>query len=294
MYASIHHVGIQSPSRRTGPLADLKAALPLQQCEALDLGGPPSDLLEGPNVFIDWHEASDGEQTSDRAINAPGIAHLCLQGRDGSALRAGMEEAGTRFFAHPVELGTGFSYSYARAADGRLLELEAAPVLPAHPSAWFAHLAFISERAEELATFYAAILGAPLIAGGRFRANALMDKMAALEGVDVEIWWVKSHPLSLEFFRYHAPGGGDRGRGIAAYSHLGIEVADLAAGVEQVLAQGGSQESAMTVGADGRSVWMRDPDGNLLRLVQLSDARHSAASLAFPEILRQASSAREA
>jgi catechol 2,3-dioxygenase-like lactoylglutathione lyase family enzyme len=294
MHPSVHHVGIQSPSRRTVPLADLSAALPLKPCVALDLGGPPSALLAGPNAFIDWHEASDGEQSSDRAINAPGIAHLCLQGRDGGALRTGMEEAGTRFFAQPVELGTGFSYAYARAADGRLLELEAAPVLPDQPSAWFAHLAFISERADELAKFYAAILDAPLVAGGRFRNNALMDRMAALEGVDVEIWWVKSSPISLEFFRYHAPSGGECGRGIAAYSHLGIEVADLPAAVEQVLAHGGSQNGAATVGADGRSAWMRDPDGNLLRLVQLNEARCSVASLAFPEILSQASAAREA
>ena len=294
MHPSVHHVGIQSPPRRTGPLADLSAALPLEPCEALDLGGAPSALLAGPNAFIDWHEASDDEQRSDRAINAPGIAHLCLQGRDGGALRTGMEEAGTRFFAQPVELGTGFSYAYARAADGRLLELEASPVLPDQPSAWFAHLALISERADELASFYAAILDAPLVAGGRFCNNALMDSMAALEGVDVEIWWVKSSPISLEFFRYHAPGGGERGRGIAAYSHLGIEVADLSDAVEQVLVHGGSQDSAVTVGADGSSAWMRDPDNNLLRLVQLNDARRSVASLAFPEILSQASAAREA
>jgi hypothetical protein len=121
-----------------------------------------------------------------------------------------------------------------------------------------------------------------------------MDRMAALEGVDVEIWWVKSSPLSLEFFRYHAPGGGERGRGIAAYSHLGIEVADLSNAVEQVLVHGGSQDSAVTAGADGSSAWMRDPDNNLLRLVQLNDARRSVASLAFPGILSQASAAREA
>jgi hypothetical protein len=121
-----------------------------------------------------------------------------------------------------------------------------------------------------------------------------MDRMAALEGVDVEIWWVKSYPISLEFFRYHAPGSGDRGCGIAAYSHLGIEVADLPATIDHVLAHGGSHESAMTIGADGRSAWMRDPDGNLLRLVHLNDARRSVVSLAFPEVLSQASAPREA
>jgi hypothetical protein len=191
MHPSVHHVGIQSPSRQTGPLADLSAALPLQHCNTLDLGGPPLALLAGPNAFIDWHEARNSEEASDRAINAPGIAHLCLQGRDGAALRTSMEEAGTRFFAQPVELGTGFSYAYARAADGRLLELEAAPVLPDQPSAWFAHLAFISERADELATFYAAIFDAPLVAGGRFRNNALMDRMAAL----LTLIWVSRLPI---------------------------------------------------------------------------------------------------
>jgi catechol 2,3-dioxygenase-like lactoylglutathione lyase family enzyme len=251
-------------------------------------------LQAGPNAFIAWHEASASEQVSDRAINAPGIAHLCLQGQNGRALRHDMEKAGTRFFAKPVELGTGFTYAYARAVDGRLLELEAAPILPELPSAWFAHLAFVSERAEELADFYAAILDAPLIAGGRFRENALMDTMAALEGVDVEIWWVKSLPLSLEFFRYHAPRGGDRGRGIAVYSHLGIEVADLATTIEQVLANGGKQEQAVAVGADGSSVWMRDPDDNLLRLLQLNDLRHSVLRLPFSNILSQASAARAA
>jgi hypothetical protein len=118
--------------------------------------------------------------------------------------------------------------------------------------------------------------------------------MAALEGVDVEIWWVKSFPISLEFFRYHAPGGGDGGRGIAAYSHLGIEVADLTVALEQVLAHGGRQDGAVTAGADGSSAWMRDPDGNRLRLLQLDDVRRGVAGLPFPDILSQASAARAA
>jgi catechol 2,3-dioxygenase-like lactoylglutathione lyase family enzyme len=295
MKARIHHVGVSAPRGAAEPLADLAAAIPMSSEVTLDLGEGGAAFIGAPNIFLARSEVPGGAAAgfrSERAINALGIAHMCIQGRDGTILRSDMEAAGTDFFAPPVALGTGFTYAYARAADGRLLELEAAPKLPERPSAWLAHLAYVSERPEELSAFYAALLAAPLVAGGRFRDNPLMDRMAAVSGIDVEIWWVQSMPIGLEFFRYNSPKPGLVGEGIATYSHVGIEVLDLDAALRTLVAEGGQLEGAISEGADGRAAWARDPDGNRIRLLELHNAAQSVDSLPHPNILAEVAAAR--
>jgi catechol 2,3-dioxygenase-like lactoylglutathione lyase family enzyme len=262
---------------------------------SLDLGDGDTAFIAAPNLFIALSNSPGEPATaprSERAINALGIAHLCLQGRDGTALRSGMEAAGTDFFAPPVALGTGFTYAYARAADGRLLELEAAPKLPERPAAWLAHLAYVSENPDALSRFYAALLDAPLVVGGRFRDNPLMNRMAAVSNLDVEIWWVQSAPIGLEFFRYHSPRPGSAGQGIAAYSHVGIEVPDLDDALHLLIAEGGQAEGKVSDGADGRAAWARDPDGNRIRLIELRGSAPGVDTLPYSKILAEVAAAR--
>jgi len=286
MAVRIHHVGLESAAGVPG----LTAAAGLRPVEGLDLGDGSAELLAGPNLFVERRAVASAELSAPRAVNAPGIAHLCLQARDGDGARAALEATGTDFLSEPVALGTGFLYAYARDAEGRLLELESAPFLPAEPPAWFGHLAYVSRDAGRLAGFYGALVGAPVAAGGRFRDNPLLDRVAALPGVDVEVWWVRSEPIGLEFWKYRAPEAGSGGRGIGRYTHLGVETDDLEAALVRAEREGGTRDGGITAGTDGRAGWARDPDGNRIRLIEL--AAPGLATAALPHFGALAAAAR--
>lgn len=280
---AIHHLGLAGAGQA------LDVAVRLEPVRAPDLGDGGAAWLRGPNLFL---RLGDGDPPGPRPVNAPGIAHLCVQSRAGDAARGALERAGVRFLSEPVALGTGFLYAYAHDSAGRLLELESAPFLPDEPAAWFGHVAFVSRDAERLAGFYAHLLGAAVTPGGRFRDNARVDRVAGLDGVDVEVWWVRDRRFTLEFWRYHTPAydGPDVD---GWYTSLGLETDDLDAALARVREAGGATEDVMT-GADGRAARARDPDGNRLQLIELASPSLGTATLPHADALARAAAARAA
>lgn len=278
----VHHLGL------AGSAGAFDAAVALEPCPVLDFGEGAERWSRGPNLHI---QASGGEAPSGvRPVNAPGIAHLCVQARAGDRARDAMERAGVRFLSEPVALGTGYLYAYAHGPEGHLLELESAPFLPESPAAWFGHIAFVSPDAERLAAFYARLLGADVTPGGRFRGDPRIDQVAGLSGVDVEVWWVRAPQSALEFWRYHAPayeGPAQPGW----YTHLGLETDDLDAALARVGEDGGAIGEG-TSGPDGRAAWACDPDGNRLRLIELTNPSFGVAALPHADALARAAAAR--
>lgn len=267
------------------------AVVDLQSLGAVDWGGEAMTMVRGPNLYLLVPTATGGA-TRPRPVNAPGLAHLCLQARDGERAQGALEAADVRFVSAPVSLGTGFRYAYAHDRAGRLLELESAPFLPTAPPAWFGHFAFVSPDAERLAAFYAALLGAEMAAGGRIRGNPRVDAVAGLDGVDVSVWWVRAAHFTLEFWRYHAPTHDGR-PAPDGYGALGLETDDLDGAVADALAGGATLEGRRH-GSDGDAATLRDPDGNRLRLVAPARPGHGARELPHRDILARAAAAREA
>lgn len=283
--ARVHHVGLN------GSDAGLDAALPLRAAGPLRTGDEEIALLAGPNLYL---SAGAGVALPPRPANLPGIAHLCLQAREADATRAALEGAAVTFLSSPVALGTGFRYAYAHDGAGRLLELETAPFLPAAPTAWFGHVAFVSENAQRLAGFYAALLDAELVPGGRFRDHPGIDRITGLDRADIEMIWVRADGFTLEFCQFHAPRaepeGGDRW-----FTHLGLECADLDAAIARLAELGGAVEDR-TSGADGRGAAARDPDGNRVYLFQLDEGARTSSvdALDHRDAIGRAAAAREA
>jgi catechol 2,3-dioxygenase-like lactoylglutathione lyase family enzyme len=226
-------------------------------------------------------------------VNASGIAHLCIQARDGYTARSALGAEAASFLSDPVPLGTGFHYAYGHDRGGRLFELESAPFLPVSPLSWFGHVAFVSSDAERLATFYASVLGVPVSPGGRYSGNPQIDRVAGLDGVDVEVWWVRTGDFTLEFWRYHAPAA----QKIASeewYSHIGLEADDLGVALKRVQSSGGTIEEASTRGSDGQEAWARDPDGNRIHLIEFDGPALSVRALRERDALARAGAARAA
>lgn len=290
MTQRIHHVGITAEFAVGGRgLAGLVAT---NDYGKLDVGGTATRLLAGPNAYLACElNPSPTSRRVERAVNAIGIAHLCVQARDGQWARETLEAGDVSFISSPVALGTGFLYSYGYDPAGRLIELESAPFLPAEPPAWFGHLAFVSKDAERLAAFYGQLLEAP-ISGGRFRENPLLDRVAGLAGVDVEARWVRSAPLALEFWQYNSPLPGPDGEDVGRYAYVGLEAVAIGTSADAIRQLGGETDHLIEEGADGRSMWARDPDGNRIRLIELKSARHGLAALPQADVLARAAAQR--
>ena len=254
---------------------------------AIDLGYGTRALYRAPNLFL-LARADPRRASPPRPVNAPGLAHLCMQTRDGDALRRTLTMAGATFLSPPVALGTGYHYSYGHDRQGRLFEIESAPFLPKIPTAWFGHFAFVSEDAERLASFYGALLQSTPVAGGRFRGDSRLDTVAGLTGVDLSAWWVRTPAFALEFWRYHAPthAGPPVDGGYAA---IGFETDDLEAAIAVSVGIGG-QLCDRTSGPDGDAALLADPDGNSFRLIALARPGVGVSTLAHRDVLARAAS----
>jgi catechol 2,3-dioxygenase-like lactoylglutathione lyase family enzyme len=275
---SVHHLALAGP---------LGGTLPIEPVPALDVG-ETLPLARGPNLYL---SALPGTPPAPRPVQAPGIAHLCVQAHDGAAVRASLEGDGAAFLSPPVALGTGYLYAYGHDACGRLFELETAEFLPTSPPAWFGHVAYVTTDGERLAAFYGALLDAPVEAGARFRGRRF-DQVAGLEGLDLEGWWVRADTFTLEVWRYHAPPA-PAVDSAAWYPHLGLETNDLEAALTRVEMLGGRGGEVRT-GPDGRSARAWDPDGNGLLLVELAGQAQdrSVAALGHRDVLQRVADAR--
>jgi predicted enzyme related to lactoylglutathione lyase len=259
MRAAVHHVGLGG-----GPLP-FAAVMPLEHVATPDLGSAGHGRwLRGPNA---WLIEADARPGARRAVHSPGIAHICVQARDGETARPALEAAGVDFLSPPVALGTGFFYAYGFDADGRLIEMENAPFLADAPSGWIGHVALVTDDIDRLAGFYGALLDAEPERGA-FRNNRRLDEVAGLGGVDLDAAWIKGSGLTVEIWRYNAPPVvAPEGVATGRYTHIGIETDALEAARERVVALGGTA-GGVAEGADGRSADCADPDGNALLLVE--------------------------
>ena len=165
MRAAVHHVGLG------GGRSPFVAVMPIDRAQTPDVGpAGQGRWLRAPNA---WLFETDVEPHARRAVHSPGIAHICVQARDGTVARPALEAAGVGFLSPPVALGTGFLYAYGFDADGRLIEMENAPFLAETPSGWIGHVALVTDDINRLAGFYGGLLDAEPERGA-FRNNPLM------------------------------------------------------------------------------------------------------------------------
>ena len=85
--------------------------------------------LQAPNAYLRLLEPTAPPQPpkARREVAEAGIVHVCLQSVDMDNLYQNFARAGASFHAPPVDLGTGFLYSYARDAENNVVELEGVP-----------------------------------------------------------------------------------------------------------------------------------------------------------------------
>jgi catechol 2,3-dioxygenase-like lactoylglutathione lyase family enzyme len=275
MILGVHHIGL--------------TVAEISQTKWLDhIGGEPKrSWVECPNVWVLLRNIDHlaGKFVRPRPVNLPGIAHICLQSRDiNEGLDRGLE-AGLVPISGPVDLGTEFRYLYAHTGDGVLLELEGAPfVRDVEPRFWVGHVAFVANDIVALVEFYGRALGLTPSAISRLRPNAVFDKVAGLEGVDLSAMWLPGLNLGLEFWQYHYPPAPiGQPEPMTGFTYVCFETNDFDADCAKVLAQGATSDADEDFGLSNcRTACFKDPEGNQFALISFEDPQDPMAVSNLP------------
>lgn len=301
MITGVHHLGLSaadlsaasamfsaavefSPAA-TFPVADDEAVRTLFQ-----LSGVSADVVmaRAPNIHVELFRFASPAPKPGRARgpHEAGIAHVCFQSPKAEASYAALEAAGVRFLSPLTGLGGPFRYAYGHGPDGLLIELEEAPCpAPGGPDAWIGHVAFATPDLERLANFYAGLTGLDVIPGPRLRRMAAVDAITGLTGADMRAAWVQGLNIGLEFWRYATPETAavePRPVNDIGYSHVCFESDDIDADFARAEALGARAHAPPQTLGRARVAYLRDPDGNVLELLQWLSATASLSVARLP------------
>lgn len=284
MIIGVHHIGLSAGKGGHAPWLE-------HICKVGEDG-----WCVGPNVHLRLKGVQNTKlrPTTNRPVNMPGLAHICLQSRDIDEGLARCMQAGLVPISEPVDLGTPFRYLYAHTDDGILLELEGAPfVRDADPRFWIGHIAFVARDIEPLVGFYARALGLKASDVSRLAANARIDKVAGLKDVDLNAMWLPGLNLGLEFWQYNNPVlPSDTVQPSTGFQYICFECNDFEADCAHIVSQGGMSEAQDNLGlADCKTAAFKDPEGNRFMLIAFDDPNDPMAikNLPHKDILAQVS-----
>jgi catechol 2,3-dioxygenase-like lactoylglutathione lyase family enzyme len=307
MIKGVHHIGLTT-SDLDAATALFGAGLALEEARRFEvtdqasaralfqLDGVAADvrLTRAANGFLELFrfDAPASPPIRARGANEAGITHICIQTPAGEAALASLSGAGARFPHGLTSLGGDFRYGYGRIVDELIIEVEETAAAPdAGPESWIGHVAFATPDMDRLTGFYEALTGLRRHGGQRLTGHAAYDRITGLKDVDVTAAWIQGMNIGLEFWSYAnpptTPRADDRPVHEAGYSHVCFETDDVESDLARAIAAGGRPHSAVQDLGSARVAYLRDPDGNIVELLQwsASAAALSVDTLAAPDVL---------
>jgi catechol 2,3-dioxygenase-like lactoylglutathione lyase family enzyme len=233
-------------------------------------GAAGAALIAGPNGFLEVLQAREAAVPARRTVAQPGITHLSIQLPDMTAKNGQLTEMGIERHADPVELGTGFSYLYVRDREHNVVEIEGAGHAPASLGTWFSHVGIATADVDRLRSHYERLLGRPAVASIRFGGSEALDRVTALEDVEVTMTWVPAANANVELLQFHHPATpSPESRPILTpgVGHICLEVDDVAAAMDHATESGFRPVHGPTMSRQARVARVSDPDGNLIELI---------------------------
>ncbi len=283
----IHHIGMS--------VSDLKASVDFyshalgisaehliatQQDNGVSAYGASSNsaLMTFPNGYLKLSEydRSDLPSTAVVPVKGPGITHVCYQSPTQENIYQRLMDSGATPVSRGKEpvhlLGQGVYYAYARDRDGIMYETEHLDRSPFEGSIWFSHVALVSPDLDRLVEFYGLLLNAEPSRRTNRASGPTFDEVADYDDVMIRAAWFDVGNMILEMWQFVNPVTPEPKQPPAfealGYNKVAFEVSDLEKEVERLSEQGIEFLAPLGSSEDGLEACLRDPDGNLVSLIQ--------------------------
>jgi catechol 2,3-dioxygenase-like lactoylglutathione lyase family enzyme len=169
-------------------------------------------------------------------------------------------------------LGQGVYYAYARDHDGIMYETEHLDHAPFEGPIWFSHVALVSPDLDRLVEFYSLLFDAEPNRRTNRASGPRFDEVAGYDDVMIRAAWFDIGNMILEMWQFVNPVTPEPEKPPSiedlGYNKVAFEVSDLYKEYERLTALGVAFLSSPTMSVDGWEVCLRDPDGNLISLIQ--------------------------
>ena len=283
----IHHIGML--------VSDLKASVDFyshalgisaehliatQQDNGVSAYGASSNsaLMTFPNGYLKLSEydRSDLPSTAVVPVKGPGITHVCYQSPTQENIYQRLMDSGATPVSRGKEpvhlLGQGVYYAYARDRDGIMYETEHLDRSPFEGPIWFSHVALVSPNLDRLVEFYGLLLNAEPSRRTNRASGPTFDEVADYDDVMIRAAWFDVGNMILEMWQFVNPVTPEPKQPPAfealGYNKVAFEVSDLEKEVERLSEQGIEFLAPLGSSEDGLEACLRDPDGNLVSLIQ--------------------------
>ena len=281
----IHHVGVAVSDLATSA-AFYQTTASMERLSPIAIGSeqplPPtsSEVLSTPNGILQLMQFPDSRSKRHDVVpvEGPGITHVCFQSPADLELYRRFEQAGATPVSRgtpPIDLnGRGVVYAYARDNDGIMFEVEQLDAPKFDGPVWLAHVALVSHDLDRLVDFYRNLLGVEPYGRANKLGGPRWDEVTGLDNVRVRAAWFNTGNMIIELWQYVTPTTAAPGSPLPfdqlGYNKIAIEVGDL--GVERRRLEGaGATFLNDPIEQNGvTEAFLRDPDGNLLSLLQTS------------------------
>lgn len=151
------------------------------------------------------------------------------------------------------------------------------------------HTAIATRDIDRLVAFYRDVIGFELVtSGGWEKGVTQIDAMVGLPGSSAKTAMLQAGNSFLELFEYQTPRGAaaDANRPVndCGFTHIGLNVTDIEAEFARLSKSGMRFHHApIDFGAGLRAAYGRDPDGNVVELVEVKQSNHPFRLAAAPK-----------
>ena len=237
-----------------------------------------SAVLVFPNGYLKLSEydRSDLPPSAVLPVKGPGITHVCYQSPTSEDIYQRLMDGGATPVSRgqqPVHLlGQGVYYAYARDHDGIMYETEHLDHAPFEGPIWFSHVALVSPDLDRLVEFYSLLFDTEPNRRTNRASGPRFDEVAGYDDVMIRAAWFDIGNMILEMWQFVNPVTPEPEKPPSiedlGYNKVAFEVSDLHKEYERLTALGVAFLSSPTMSVDGWEVCLRDPDGNLISLIQ--------------------------
>ena len=234
-----------------------------------------SMVMKGNNGQLELIHFEGNKQPSVMPVQGSGITHVCYQSPATNSIYEKAKANGATVVSRgnsPVNRGFGIQYAYIRDANNIMFEIEQFDKPTFTEDNWIGHVAIVTHDIDRLVEFYTQLFGnKPINRVDNVKNNPKLDDIANIDSLKLRGAWFNVGNMLLEIWQFDNPKTIANPKPIpftqTGYQKIAFEVGDLQEDYTRLLENGVNFLSKPVE----KEVYLRDPDGNLLMLIEKKD-----------------------